>query len=158
MMDIVLALIIHFIAASLWVAGVGMLVYKLLPEIRNSTPPWKRLAAFYAIETRFAWPARAVVIASGVTGFFLMFRMDMWSRAHDDGMWWMHTMIFTWCLVFSMIYVIEPVWLNKYLDSRAQTDAEGAFRLVEMVHRTLAGLSVLSILGALAGSAGLLGR
>lgn len=59
------------------------------------------------------------------------------------------------CAVFSlMLFVLEPLWLHSWFRARAISDPVGTFALVTTLHRVLLTISVLTALGAAAGSHG----
>jgi hypothetical protein len=55
-----------------------------------------------------------------------------------------------------MLFVAEPLILHRWLLARAKVEPEATFRLVERFHRILLTLSLITIVGAVAGSHGLL--
>ena len=61
-----------------------------------------------------------------------------------------------WLLFTLMLFVAEPLFLHRYFHARALVAPEPTFRLVERLHRLLLALSVLTVLGAVAGSHGFL--
>jgi hypothetical protein len=63
-------------------------------------------------------------------------------------------MVVTWLLFMLMLFVIEPLFLERLLARRAASAPEATYRLVEQLHRALLGLSLLMVAGAVAGSQG----
>ncbi len=57
---------------------------------------------------------------------------------------------------FRAVYVLEPLWLHRWLDRRDATDPAATMRLIERMHRLLLTLSLVTIAGAVAGSHGFL--
>jgi hypothetical protein len=66
----------------------------------------------------------------------------------------MHAMVLTWLIFTAMLFVIEPLFLERALARRAAADPAGTFRRVEWLHRILLALSLLTVAGAVAGSIG----
>ncbi len=149
-----LARALHVIAVVLWIGGVGMVTTVLLPSIRRATPPAQRFAAFHALEARFARQARVTTLLAGASGFYMVWRLDAWDRFRAAGFWWMHAMVLTWLVFTLMLFVIEPLFLERLLARRAAVAPEATFRLMERLHRVLLVLSLVTIAGAVAGSAG----
>ena len=154
MIDVVLARVVHVVCVVLWIGGVGMVTTVLLPTIRRSWPAERRFQAFHALEHRFARQARVTTALVGASGFYMVWRLDAWSWLRAAGFWWMHAMVVTWLLFMLMLFVIEPLFLERLLARRAASAPEATYRLVEQLHRALLGLTLLTVAGAVAGSQG----
>lgn len=152
----VLARALHVVAVVLWIGGVGFVTTVLLPAIRRLKGPTERVTFFDAIERRFAWQARATTLLTGVTGVVMIMRLDLWSRFYRVEFWWMHAMVAVWLLFTLMLFVAEPLFLNRWFQDRARLDPEGTFGLIERLHRILLGASLITIFSAVAGSHGAL--
>ena len=81
-------------------------------------------------------------------------RLDLWSRFHSAAYWWMHAMVAVWLLFTIMLFVAEPLVLHRWFQKRAMSDPEGTFALIERMHRVLLAVSLITVLGAVAGSHG----
>jgi len=154
--DTTIARTIHVIAVVLWIGGVGFVTTVLLPAVRHMKSPAERLAFFDDIERRFAWQARMTTLLAGLSGLYMLIRLDAWDRFLSARMWWMHAMVIVWLLFTLMLFVAEPFFLHRRLRERARTRPETTFRAVERYHWLLLALSLITILGAIAGSHGLL--
>jgi uncharacterized membrane protein len=128
----------------------------LLPAVRRLKAPNDRLAFFDAIERRFAWQARITTVLAGLTGLDMLVRLDLWHRFLSVSYWWMHAMVVVWLLFTVMLFVAEPLFLHQWLLDRAKVEPEATFRRVERLPRLLLTLSLITILGAVAGSHGFL--
>ncbi len=155
MTDLAFARALHVIAVVLWIGGVGMVTTVLLPAIRRSYPALQRLAAFHTLEARFARQARVTTAVAGLSGLYMAWRLDLWDRFQSASFWWMHTMVLTWLIFTAMLFVVEPLFLETALTRRAASAPELTYRLVEWLHRLLLSLSLLTVAGAVAGSAGI---
>ena len=61
-----------------------------------------------------------------------------------------------WRLLFTLIlFVAEPLILHKWFLARAIASPEAAFALLQRAHWLLLALSLITILGAVAGSQGM---
>lgn len=80
MTDVIVARALHVLAVVIWIGGVSMATAVVLPPVRRGDLGADRLAAFQAIEHRFAWQARAAVVLAGLTGFCMVWRLDVWRR------------------------------------------------------------------------------
>ncbi len=147
---------LHVVAVVLWIGGVGFVTTALLPTIRNSKTPVERVAFFDEIERRFAWQARGTTLLTGLTGFYMAWQLDLWGRFRIAAYWWMHAMIAVWLLFTFLLFVAEPLFLHRKLQERAKADPEATFSLIEGMHRLLLTSALITILGAVAGSHGLL--
>ena len=151
--DFILARVLHVIAIVPWIGGVAFVTLVLMPTIRADHAPDARLRAFHAIERRFAVQAKLWVLLAGASGFWMVWRTDMWSRFADPQFWWMHAMVGLWTVFTLMLFVLEPLVLHRAMD-----DPNGAarnFARMERVHRVLLLLAVITIFGAVGGSHGL---
>jgi uncharacterized membrane protein len=155
MADIVIARVLHVLAVILWIGGVGMVTTVLLPAIRAAYPAPQRFAAFHTMETRFARQAQITTAITGASGFYMAWRLDAWDRFHFANFWWMHAMVLTWLVFTLMLFVLEPLFLERFLAHRAASAPEGTYRRVELLHRVLLTISLVTVAGAVAGSAGI---
>jgi uncharacterized membrane protein len=154
--DVTVARATHIVFVVLWIGGVGFVTSVLLPAIRNLEAPGKRMAFFHAIEQRFAWQARVSTVLVGLTGLYMLGRLDLWDRFLYGAYWWMHAMIAVWLLFTVMLFVAEPLFLDRWLFARAEVEPERTYRLVEWLHRILLIVSLITVFGAVAGSHGML--
>jgi len=152
--QLAIARALHVLAVVLWIGGVGFVTTVLLPAVRRLKTPTERVAFFDAVERQFAWQARATTLLAGLTGFYMTTRLDLWSRFHSAAYWWMHAMVAVWLLFTVMLFVAEPLVLHRWFQKRAMSDPEGTFALIERMHRVLLAVSLITVLGAVAGSHG----
>lgn len=128
----------------------------LLPAARDFTAPAERLVLFDKFEQRFTWQARFTTTLVGLSGFYMIARLDLWDRFLTLAYWWMHAMVAVWLLFTLMLFVAEPLFLHRWLRARAEVAPEATFSLVERLHRILLTLSLITLLGAVLGSHGVL--
>src|SRR5262249_22308285 len=112
MADLILARALHVLSVLMWIGGGAVVTTVVMPAIRRQHPPDERLAAFHRIEERFAPQARLWVMLAGASGFWMVYRADMWERFGDPGFWWMHAMVGVWAIFVVMLFVIEPLFLH----------------------------------------------
>ena len=91
--DIILARALHVLAVVIWIGGVAMATTVVIPAVRRGDLGIDRLQAFQAIEHRFVWQARTAVIIVGLTGLYMLWRLDLWDRFQAATFWWMHAMV-----------------------------------------------------------------
>jgi uncharacterized membrane protein len=153
--DVVTARALHVLGVVIWIGGVAMVTMVLLPAVRRGDLGPNRLQVFEAIERRFAWHARLATLIVGLTGFYMTQRLDLWDRFRSGGFWWMHAMVCLWLLFTFLLFVAEPLVLHRRFHARALAAPDAAFALLHRAHWLLLALSVITILGAVAGSQGM---
>lgn len=155
MNDVTLAFALHVLAVVLWIGGVGMVTTVLLPAVRRLKSAEERVAFFEVVERRFAWQARATSLLAGVTGFYLVDRLDLWKNFLSLDSWWLDAMALVWLIFTSLLFLVEPLFLDRWLEKHAKRAPEETFALIEKLHWVLLSLSLVAIAGAVAGSHGL---
>ena len=117
--------------------------------------PQERVSFFERIEKRFAWQARVTTLLVGASGFYITTAWNLWSRFESARYWWMHAMVLVWVVFTFMLFVAEPLFLHRWFLIKATEMPESTFRLIERLHWVLLTISVLTVLGAVAGSHGM---
>ncbi|HEY5264355.1 MAG TPA: hypothetical protein VIJ37_05135 [Steroidobacteraceae bacterium] len=154
MHDIIIARALHVLAVVIWIGGVAMATTVVLPAVRRGDLGENRLQAFQAIEHRFIWQARGAIIVVGLTGFYMVHVLHLWSRFRTAEFWWMHAMVCVWLLFTFVVFVGEPFILQKRLRHWAATKPDATFAWLHRAHWVLLGLSLITVFGAVAGSHG----
>jgi uncharacterized membrane protein len=155
-MDVAIARIVHVLSVVLWIGGVGFVTTVLLPAVRRSEAPEARLAAFARFEGPFAWQARISVGLAGLSGLYMTWKLDAWSRFSDPAYWWMDAMVVLWLVFAAMLYLAEPLVLHRRLEAAAAAGQSAAvFDRMERFHRIMLALSLVTVLGAVGGAHGL---
>jgi uncharacterized membrane protein len=150
--------VLHVLGVVLWIGGVAMVTTVLLPAVRRFKLPQERVDFFESIEKGFARQARWTTLLTGLSGFYLAYVLDAWDRFRQPDFWWMHAMVIVWSVFTLMLFVLEPLWLHRWLHTRAQRDPDRTFILIQRLHWLLLVLSLLTVAGAVAGSHGWLLR
>ena len=153
--DVVIARALHVLAVVIWIGGVAMVTMVVLPAVRRGDIGPNRLRAFEAIERRFVWHARLATVIVGLTGFYMTDRLGLWGRFGSAEFWWMHAMVCLLLLFTLLLFVAEPLGLHRRFHARALAAPDAAFALLHRAHWLLLALSVITILGAVAGSQGM---
>lgn len=151
--DFALARVVHVVTILLWIGGVAFVTLVVLPTIRHSTLPERRLAEFHRIEGRFARQARWWVLLAGASGLWMIWKADLWNRFSEAAYWWMTAMLAVWLIFFAMLFVIEPLFLHNHMDSDKAGPA--SFDRMLWMHRILLFASLVTTIGAVGGSHGL---
>lgn len=152
--DFTIARVIHVASIVLWMGGVAFVTMVAMPAIKRRSATDDRLSAFHGLESGFAWQAKIWVLLAGASGFWMTWRMDMWDRFLDIGYWWMHAMVILWLIFMAMLFVVEPLFLHSRMDESNKPGSD--FAKMEIVHRVLTLFGIITIMGAVAGSHGLI--
>jgi uncharacterized membrane protein len=153
--DVTIARIIHILAIVFWIGGVAMVTTVLLPAVRRFKSPVEQLQFFDRVERRFANQSRVSTLLAGLSGLYMVWKLDAWSRFAEASFWWMDAMVLVWLIFTLMLFVAEPLFLHRWLEARAKAAPEATFRLVARLHWTLLTLSLITVIGAAAGAHGL---
>ena len=154
--DVTIARALHVLAVVSWIGGVAFVTTVLLPAVRNVRAPAERVVFFETVERRFGAQARATTTLAGLTGFYMVVRLDLWDRFLSAVYWWMHAMVVIWLLFTLMLFVAEPLFFHRWLLARAETRPKSTFGLIERLHWILLVLSLITLFGAVLGSHGAL--
>lgn len=154
MHDVIVARALHVLAVVVWIGGVSMATTVALPAVRRGDFGSNWFQAFQAFEHRFVWQARAAVVVVGLTGIYMIWRLDLWDRFESAAFWWMHAMVCVWLLFATMLFIIEPFVLHRHFREWAATQPKAAFSLLHRAHWVLLLLSLVTVFGAVAGSNG----
>jgi len=152
--DVIVARALHVLFVVIWIGGVWMVTTVALPAIRRGDLGEDRFKAFRAIEHRFVWHARTAIIVVGLSGFYMTWRLDLWDRFRAASFWWMHAMVCLWLLFAFVLFLAEPFVLHRHFGRWATVRPKQAFARLHRAHWLLLVLSVVTILGAVAGSQG----
>lgn len=154
MNEFVFARVLHVLGVVLWIGGVAMVTTVLLPAVAQMKSAAERIEFFERIERRFATQARFTTLLVGLSGFYMVHLLNAWSRFAELRFWWMHAMVLVWLMFTLMLFVLEPLVLQRQLKQRAQRHPEKTFALIQRMHWALLSLSLIAVAGAVAGSHG----
>jgi len=149
-----LARALHVLGVVIWIGGVAMATTVAIPAARRGDLGPDRLRAFHAVESRFAWQARAAVILVGATGLYMAAKLELWDRFSDVAFWWMHAMVCLWLIFTVLLFLGEPLVLHHHFSKWAAERPEAAFTWLHRAHVVLLALSLITVFGAVAGSHG----
>jgi uncharacterized membrane protein len=152
--DLLLARLLHVLAIVVWFGGIAFVTLVVLPQAR-SLPPDQRLALFEQFERPFGHIARWAVLVAGASGFWMLWRLDLWHRftmEHLIAYWWMQAMAVLWLLFVIMLFVLEPLWLHHAFRRWAMRDSAAAFSWAFRLHLALLLAGTATIAGAIVGA------
>lgn len=155
--DLTLARAVHVLAVIHWIGGVAFVTTVILPAIVALEEPSRRIALFEAIEHRFSAQVKISVPVAGLSGAYMAWRLDTWTRFVEPAGWWLMAMALVWLLFMAILFVVEPLLLRGWFQRGAATDPVGTFRRVQRAHVPLLLVgTMVSAVGVL-GAHGLLG-
>lgn len=154
--DVALARAVHVLAVVHWIGGVAAVTTIILPRARELPDAKEAIAFFEAFERRFARQARVSILLAGLSGLYMLLKMDAWDRFQYAAFWWMHLMVVVWLLFASMIYVIEPLVIHRKFHELALSQPQRAFTMAQRLHLAVLAISVIAIGAAVLGAHGAL--
>ena len=149
--DLALARTIHIFALVHWIGGVAVVTTIVLPRVRELPNARDAIAAFEAFEQRFARQARLSILLAGLSGAYMLIKLDAWDRFQYASFWWMHLMVAVWVLFALMIYVLEPIVIHDLFHKFALEQKDRAFALATLFH------AIALLVSGIAIGAGVLG-
>jgi len=152
----IIARVLHVLGVVLWIGGVAMVTTVLLPATKRMKTPAERVMFFETVERGFALQARVTTLVTGLSGLYLVYKLDLWQRFAHIEFWWMHAMVLVWALFTLVLFVLEPLFLHRWFSERVRRHPESTFTLVTRLHWVLLGMSLVTAAGAVAGSHGYL--
>jgi uncharacterized membrane protein len=129
--DLTLARAIHVISVVVWIGGVYFVTFIVLPVIKSAADPVTR---FETLENQFANHAKIVVTLAGLSGFYMLHRLDGWERYLDASFWWLHAMTFLWLVFTFILFVAEPLFLHAWFIRRAALAPKQTLGLASRFH------------------------
>ncbi len=145
---------LHVIGVVIWVGGVAFVTAVLIPSLKKITDTHDRLELFEQLEGKFSFQAKIATLVTVVSGVFMLVFMNIWDRYLHLQFWWLHLMTFIWVIFTIVLFVLEPLFLHRWFREQATKDSENAFAWLHRLHIVLLTLSILAVLGAVAGSHG----
>ncbi len=152
--DLTLARMLHVLAIVLWIGGVAMVTSVIIPAVRRMENKADMLRLFEELEGRFSLQAKVTTLLAGLTGFYMLYRLDAWHRYLEWKYWWVHTMTLVWLLFTIVIFILEPFVLQRWYRETGRKDPDKTMRAIQRLHWFLLLLSLVTIVGAVAGSHG----
>ena len=152
---ITIARIVHVLGVVLWIGGVSMVTTVLIPAIKRMKSKEEQIDTFERIEGKFAVQAKVTTVLTGLSGFFMLHYLNAWERYLDYRFWWIHAMTIVWLIFTVILFILEPFVLHKLFRKYATEKPGKAFDILHKAHWFLLIISLITIIGAMAGSHGL---
>ena len=106
------------------------------------------------LEDRFARLVKFAVLLAGASGFYMLYFLDAWQRYTELRHWWLHAMTLVWVIFMLVLSVLEPLFLKRLFTKYGKKDPVKVVSVAHHLNRVLLGVSVVTIVGAMAGSHG----
>lgn len=146
-------MIVHVLGVVWWVGGLAFVTLVVLPELRRD--PKDAIERFHNVERRFAPQVRTAVLLVGLSGFWMLYRLNLWHVIVMPSFWWLGAMVALWVLFFLMLFVLGPTRVLRRVMS-GPIDQNVSVRLARMhyLHVLLLIIALIVVAGGLAGSHG----
>src|SRR5579863_3152613 len=122
--DFAVARALHVLALVHWIGGVAMVTTIVLPRARALADAHAALTAFEAFEGPFATQARFSILLAGLSGFYMLNKMQAWALLLDPAFWWLALMVAVWAVFATMVYVFEPLVIHLLFHAYALRDKD----------------------------------
>ena len=154
--DLALARAVHVLALVHWIGGVTMVTTIVLPRARAVPDARKALSLFEVFESRFAAQARWSIFLAGLSGFYMLHRLQAWAQLFDPAYWWLMLMVAVWIVFALMVFVFEPLFVHRLFHEFALRNKGRAFSAAFWLHAVALIVSGVAIAGAVLGAHGAL--
>jgi uncharacterized membrane protein len=151
-----LARALHVLALVHWIGGVAMVTTIVLPRARALADARAALTAFETFEGRFAVQARFSILLAGLSGFYMLNKLQAWARLLDPAFWWLMLTVAVWAVFALMVFVLEPLVVHRLFHDYVLRDKERAFALAIRLHAAALMVSGVAIAAGVLGAQGAL--
>lgn len=148
---------IHVLAVVHWIGGVAAVTTIILPLARACPDPVEALAVFARFERRFAYQARFSVALVGLSGAYMLWAFNAWSRFLELSSWWLHLMVAVWVVFATMLFILEPLVLHAFFAKQVMKNKERAFSVALGLHVFALVVSAVAIVAGVLGAHGAIG-
>jgi len=154
--DFAVARALHVLALVHWIGGVALVTTIVLPRARALANAHDALAAFKAFEGPFAAQARVSILLVGLSGFYMLIKLQAWTLLLDPAFWWLALMVVVWTAFALIVFVLEPLVVNRLFHDYALRNKDRAFSLAIQLHAAALTISCVAIMAGVLGSQGAL--
>ena len=154
--DLAIARAVHVLGVVHWIGGMAAVTTIVLPHAQLMSDAKAAIAAFEAFERRFARQARISVALTGISGIYMLWRLDAWDRFELPSFWWLHLMVALWILFALMLFVFEPLGIDRLFRTSALREKDHAFALASRLHWAALVIAILTIGAGVLGAHGYL--
>ena len=152
--DFALARAVHVLALVHWIGGLSAVTTIVLPRARELPEAKDAIEAFEAFERRFAQQVRVSILLVGLSGLYMIMKLDGWDRFVHASFWWLDLMVVVWVLFALMVYILEPFVMHRLFHNLALREKHRAFALATRLHVIALCVSAFTIAAGVLGSLG----
>ena len=145
---------IHILAVVVWIGGVWFVTTVFLPAMRKK-PAGKWIDEFDEVERRFAPQAQISVLLVLLSGIYMLYEYDLWDRFTQGAFWWMHLMVCGWLIFALLLFLIEPLMLDRMIRKSAATNPQVTLTRILRLHQVILAFSLIAAFAAVCGAHGL---
>jgi hypothetical protein len=128
----------------------------VLPRAGALADAHAALAAFQAFESPFAAQARFSILLAGLSGFYMLNKMQAWTLLLDPAFWWLALMVAVWAVFALVVFVLEPLVVHRLFHVYALRDKNRAFSLAIRLRAMALTISCVAIVAGVLGAQGAL--
>jgi uncharacterized membrane protein len=154
--DFAIARALHVLALVHWIGGVAMVTTIVLPRARALADAHAALTAFETFEGPFAAQARFSILLAGLSGFYMLNKLQAWTLLFDSAFWWLTLMVAVWAVFALIVFVLEPLVVHRLFHDYAMRDKDRAFSLAIRLHAVALTISCVAIVAGVLGAQGTL--
>jgi len=155
MNELSIARAIHILSIVIWIGGVAFVTIVLIPALRSSSFRGDESEIFNVIENRFAQIARALTLLVGLSGFYMIYELDIWDRFWEIRYFWMHAMVLIWLMFILALFLIEPFFIKDHGRIVKNGRSLGNLRKTQIVHSVILTLSLFTVFVSVLGAHGI---
>jgi len=137
-----------------WIGGVAAVTTIVLPHAQLLPDANAALDMFDTFERRFVRQARVSILLTAVSGIYMLWRLQAWERLESPSSWWLHLMVALWTVFALMVFVLEPLGIERLFRSYALREKDRAFALARRLHWAALIIAILTIGAGVLGAHG----
>ena len=126
--------ILHILGVVIWIGGVSFVTMVILPAVKKLKTAEERIQFFEKVEKRFSFIAKITSMITGLSGFYMISKLQAWTRFIDASYWWMWAMVIVWLIFTLLLFVFEPLFMHKKIMEQAKTDPDSTFKKIQKMH------------------------
>jgi len=154
--DLALARAIHVLGLIHWIGGMAVVTTIVLPRARALPDAGQAIEVFEAFERRFSSQVRISILLVGLSGGYMVTKLDAWDLFQRVSFCWLHLMVAVWLLFALVVFVLEPTFLHRSFHAFVVRERGRAFAMAIRFHVVALTIAVVAIVSGILGAAGAL--
>lgn len=147
---VMLARATHLLSAMVLIGGVALLALAIAPVLAQEREAARRMALYAGIEARFGGLARVALLATFLSGLWLLLGVGAVDRLGSADHPALHVAIFCWGMLAILLFVVQPLLLQPARRGGGRDPGREA-RILVQCQRLHVLLLALALVGAMAG-------